>query len=133
MGKLIRVLRRVKFRMMVLSWLRSMFQILFWCAAAGAVVIIVDRLVYLGEFVIWIPPAIVGVAICGASIQALLRPPSLFHAALVTDDMLRLEERLSSAYLLRDKSTRVARALRTDAAKAAGSLNPCSAVWYAFT
>ncbi len=107
-------LKAVQRRMLINRFLATALFALGVAWAAAALVIAVDRLVYLSVPLGWLPWAATSAALAAALLAAFLARPSLRAAAVFTDGRLALAERLSSALLVTGDSP-MEQAVREDA------------------
>lgn len=128
MGTIIRLLRRIRFRLAVRKFLNILFLALFYTLLANLVILILDRVFYIGLIVAYLPLMVVISTFLFSLGYVIIKTPSLFESALEADKCMGLKERLSSAYLLREKDTPAAEALKSDALEHSKTVVPSKVV-----
>lgn len=114
MRTLMQHLKVVQRRMLLNRFLSTALFALGVGWAAAALLVLVDRLVYLPFPLAWVPWAATAAPLAAATLSAFLARPSLKAAAVLADGRLVLAERLSSALLVTGDSP-MEQAVREDA------------------
>ncbi len=130
MGSLINKLKTIRSRLMVQKFIDACLRFLLIGFSFNLAIVLIDRLFFIGLFVVYLPALIVGIAFICALLYAVIKSPGLFEAALEADERAGLKERISSAYLLRIKESPAAVALREDAEAHSRLIEPSTIVGF---
>ena len=123
--EMLRTLKRIRRRLVWNRVWAFMVRATFCGLCVGCVVVGVHKFFPLPVQPAWAMGTLIALAIAGGMIWGLLARPSLLYAAVCADKRLQLDERLSSAYALAERSeqTPMVPALIDDANAVARSIN----------
>jgi hypothetical protein len=117
------ILKRLRRRLTLFRWFEGISRALLWGAIAACLWLFVTRLFpSLGDSR---PVAafFLALAVIGGTIHTWLKRPSMLHAALEADEVLGLQERLTSSLELADAEGEMVEALHRDARDHVGRLD----------